>query len=84
MTDLSAKIRRDGSSMALAVAGVLLVVVVGVGIIVGSIRLLLPAVYPIFPDADPTTLAAAVGFGPALVYGVVVAVVIRRRVVRRA
>lgn len=83
MTDLSSKIRRDGLTMALAVAGVLLVVVMGFGIIVGSIRVLLPAVYPIFPDTDPTMLAAIVGFGPALVYGVVVAVVIRKRVVRR-
>jgi hypothetical protein len=83
MTDLASKIRRDGSTMALAVVGVLLVVAVGFGIIVGSIRVLLPAVYPVFPDTDPTMLAAVVGFGPALVYGVVVAVLIRRRVVRR-
>lgn len=69
--------------MALAAAGVLLVVAVGFGIIVGSIRVLLPAVYPVFPDTDPTILAPIVGFGPALVYGVVVAVAIRRYVVTR-
>lgn len=84
MTDLSSTVRRDGPTMALAVAGVLLVVAVGFGIIVGSIRILLPVVYPVFPDTDPTMLAAVVGFGPALVYGVVVAAVIRTRVVRRA
>jgi hypothetical protein len=83
MTDLSRKIRRDGTSMALAAAGVLLVVAVGFAIIVGSMRVLLPTVYPAFPDTDPTMLAAVVGFGPALVYGVVVAYVIRQRVVRR-
>ncbi|WP_157573442.1 hypothetical protein [Haloplanus natans] len=83
MTDLASKIRRDGSSMAFAVVGVLVVVAVGFGIIVGSIRLLLPAAYPVLPGTDPTMLAAAVGFGPALVYGVVVAVAIRRYVVKR-
>jgi hypothetical protein len=83
MTDLRSKVRRDGPSMALAATAVLLVVAVGFGLILGSIRVLLPAVYPVFPDIDPTVLAAVVGFGPALVYGVVVAVVIRRRVVRR-
>lgn len=83
MTDPLSSIRRDAPSMVIAVVGVLVVVVVGFGVIVGSIRVLLPAVYPVFPDTDPTTLAAVVGFGPALVYGVVVAVAIRRRVVRR-
>jgi hypothetical protein len=81
VTDPLSSIRRDAPKMALVVVGVLLVVVVGFGIIVGSIRVLLPAVSPVFPDTDPTTLAAVVGFGPALVYGVVVAVTIRRYVV---
>jgi len=83
VTDPLASIRRDAPTMALAIVGVLLVVAVGFVIIVGSIRVLLPAVYPVFPDTDPTTLAAVVGFGPALVYGVVVAVAIRRYVVKR-
>ncbi|WP_299332443.1 hypothetical protein [Haloplanus sp.] len=81
MTDLLAKIKRDGPAMALAAVGVLAVVTVGIGIFVASIRVLLPATYSLFPGIDPTTLAAAVGFGPAAVYGITVAVLIRRYVV---
>lgn len=66
--------------MALAVAGVLVVVAVGFGVFVASIRVLLPAVYP-YVSADPTLVAAVVGFGPAALYGVVVAVLVRRRFV---
>ena len=69
--------------MILAIFGVLLVVAVGFGIFVGSIRILLPAVYPRVPDADPTLVAAIVGFGPAAVYGIGVAVLVRRFVVSR-
>jgi hypothetical protein len=78
MTDSLASIRADGARMALAVVGVLAVVVVGFGVVVGSIRLLLPVVYPLVPSADPTVVAAAVGFTPAAVYGVAVAAVLRR------
>jgi len=67
--------------MALAVGGVLLVVAFGFGVFVASIRLLLPAVYPYVSGADPTLVAAVVGFGPAAVYGIVVAVLVRRRIV---
>jgi len=69
--------------MALAAVGVLLVVAVGFGVFVVSIRVLLPAVYPRVGGADPTLVAAVVGFGPAAIYGVVVAVLIHRFVVKR-
>jgi hypothetical protein len=78
MTDLLASVRADGARIALAAVGVLAVVVVGFVIVVGSIRLLLPVVYPLVPAADPTVVAAAVGFTPAALYGVGVAVVLRR------
>jgi hypothetical protein len=81
VTDLRSKVRRDGPTMALAAVGVSLVVAVGFGVFVASIRLLLPAVYSRVPGADPTLVAAVVGFGPAAVYGVAVAVLVHRRVV---
>jgi hypothetical protein len=83
MTDLSQKIRRDAPSMALAVLSVLVVVAVGFGIFVVSIRLLLPAVYPHVSTADPTLVAAVVGLGPAAAYGIAVAVLVHRFVVKR-
>lgn len=83
MTDLFTKIGRDGSTMALAVLGVLFVVAVGFGIFIVSIRVLLPTVYPFLPATDPTLAATVVGFGPAAVYGVVVAVLVHRWVVKR-
>jgi hypothetical protein len=82
MTDLVPKIKREGPTMALAAVGVLVVVAVGLGIFVASIRVLLPAAYSMAPGTDPNALAAAVGFGPTAVYGITVAVLIRRYVVR--
>ncbi|WP_338741161.1 hypothetical protein [Haloplanus salilacus] len=81
MTDVLAKIRRDGPTMALAALGVVVVVAVGFGVFVASIRLLLPAVYSLVPGTDPSLVAAVVGFGPAAVYGVTVATLLRRFVV---
>jgi len=81
MTDLRSKIRSDGPTMALAALGVVVVVAVGFGVFVASIRVLLPAVYDVTPDADPSLVAAVVGFGPAAVYGVGVAVLVRRLIV---
>ena len=69
--------------MGLAAVGVLAIVAVGFGIFLVSVRVLLPAVYPAVPDADPSFVAAVVGFVPATVYGVAVAVLIKRRVVDR-
>ena len=67
--------------MALAVVGVLFVVAVGFGLFVVSINVLLPAVYPRVGGADPTLVASVVGFGPTAIYGLVVAVLVRRYVV---
>jgi hypothetical protein len=83
VSDLVDKVREEGATMGLAVVGVLAVVAVGFGVFLASVRFLLPTVYPAVPDADPSFVAAVVGFGPAAVYGVAVAVVIKRRVVDR-
>jgi tetrahydromethanopterin S-methyltransferase subunit C len=83
VSDLADKVREEGATMGLAVVGVLAVVAVGFGIFLVSVRVLLPAVYPAVPDADPSFVAAVVGFVPATVYGVAVAVLIKRRIVDR-
>jgi hypothetical protein len=83
MTGPLEQIRQDGPAMALAVVGILVVVALAYGIFLGSVRILLPVVYPLVPSADPTVVAALVGFVPAALYGVVVAAVIRRRLLTR-
>jgi len=79
MMDPLERVGGDRSAKVLAVVGVLLVVALGYGIFLGSVRVLLPIVYPLVPSADPTVVALVVGFGPAALYAVVVAAVIRRR-----
>lgn len=69
--------------MALAVVAILAVVAVGYGVFLGSIRLLFPVVYSAVPATDPTAVATGVGIVPATIYGVAMAVLIKRRIVDR-